>query len=136
MAERWDAQPDGAPLDVLREMGTLTAEVICRAVFGPRLGTEHATEIAASFSEYQRLVGRLDLQYLVGLPDWVPRLNSWRDPPRGAAHPRRCSTTSSGECRERHARGEVVDDPAAARGARSRDRRRPRRALRCATRPR
>ena len=78
MAERWDALPDGARLDVLREMGTLTAEVICRAVFGPRLGTEHATEIAASFSEYQRLVGRLDLPYLVGLPDWMPRPHSWR----------------------------------------------------------
>ena len=55
--QRWDALPDGARIDVLREMGTLTAEVICRAVFGPRLGTEHASEIAASFSEYQRLVG-------------------------------------------------------------------------------
>lgn len=78
MAERWDTLPDGAGLDVLREMGTLTAEVICRAVFGPRLGTEHATEIAVSFGEYQRLVGRLDIPYLAGVPDWMPRPQSWR----------------------------------------------------------
>lgn len=78
MAERWAALPDGARLDVLREMGTLTAEVICRAVFGPRLGTEHATEIAVSFGEYQRLVGRLNVPYLAGVPDWVPRPQSWR----------------------------------------------------------
>jgi cytochrome P450 len=105
MAERWAARPDGSALDVLREMGTLTAEVICRAVFGPRLGTEHATEIAASFGEYQRLVGRLDLQYLVGLPDWMPRLNSWRI--RHAS--RRIHTVLDHiirQCRERHALGE------------------------------
>jgi cytochrome P450 len=105
MAERWDALPDGASLDVLREMGTLTAEVICRAVFGPRLGMEHATEIAASFGEYQRLVGRLDLPYLAGLPDWVPRPHSWRI--RHAA--RRIHAVLDHiirQCRERHAGGE------------------------------
>ena len=76
MAERWAAMPEAAPIDVLREMGTLTAEVICRAVFGPRLGTEHATAIVSSFSEYQRVIGRLDLSYLLGLPDWLPRFYS------------------------------------------------------------
>jgi cytochrome P450 len=73
IAERWRSLPEGATIDVLREMGTLTAEVICRAVFGPRLGTEHATAIVSAFSEYQRQIGRLDLSYLVGLPDWLPR---------------------------------------------------------------
>jgi len=72
-AERWAALPDGAPIDALRDMATLTAEIICRAVFGPRLGHEHATEIVAAFSEYQRFVGQLDLLYLLGLPDWLPR---------------------------------------------------------------
>src|SRR5437763_2283739 len=75
-AERWAAMPPGAPIDALREMATLTAEIICRAVFGPRLGAEHATAIVASFSEYQRLIGQLDLPYLLGLPDWVPRFYS------------------------------------------------------------
>lgn len=73
LAERWALLPESAPLDISREMSMLTAEVICRAVFGPRLGAEHANEIAVSFGEYQRLVDRLDLLYLLGLPDWLPR---------------------------------------------------------------
>jgi cytochrome P450 len=72
-AARWDRLPDGAPIDALREMATLTAEIICRAIFGPRLGAEHAGEIVAAFSEYQREVAQLDLPYLLGLPDWLPR---------------------------------------------------------------
>jgi len=75
-AQRWAALPAGAPIDALREMATLTAEIICRTVFGPRLGAEHAMTIVASFSEYQRLIGQLDLPYLLGLPDWVPRFYS------------------------------------------------------------
>jgi len=74
-AERWARLPPSAPIDALREMATLTAEIICRAVFGPRLGSEHANTIVASFSEYQRLVGQLDLAYLLGLPDWLPRFH-------------------------------------------------------------
>jgi cytochrome P450 len=75
-AERWAGLPRGSPVDALREMATLTAEIICRAVFGTRLGSAHATAIVASFSEYQRLVGQLDLAYLLGLPDWLPRFHS------------------------------------------------------------
>jgi cytochrome P450 len=75
-AERWATLPSGAPIDALREMATLTAEIICRTVFGPRLGSAHATAIVASFSEYQRVIGQLDLMYLVGLPDWLPRYYS------------------------------------------------------------
>ena len=74
-AERWAALPDGSPLDALREMATLTAEIICRAVFGPRLGREHANMIVASFTEYQRVIGQVDLAYYLGLPDWVPRFH-------------------------------------------------------------
>src|SRR3984893_313760 len=75
-AERWVKLPPSAPIDALREMATLTAEIICRAVFGPRLGSEHANTIVASFSEYQRVVGQLDLAYLLGLPDWLPRFHA------------------------------------------------------------
>src|SRR5438128_6731974 len=75
-AERWAMLPSGAPIDALREMATLTAEIICRTVFGPRLGSAHATAIVASFSEYQRVIGQLDLMYLAGLPDWLPRFYS------------------------------------------------------------
>jgi cytochrome P450 len=75
-AERWAQLPNGAPIDALREMATLTAEIICRTIFGPHLGSEHATEIVAAFSAYQREVGQIDLPYLLGLPDWLPRFQS------------------------------------------------------------
>jgi cytochrome P450 len=75
-AERWAALPSGTPIDALREMATLTAEIICRTIFGPRLGAEHATEIVAAFSAYQRQVGQVDLPSLIGLPDWLPRFQS------------------------------------------------------------
>ena len=59
-------------------MATLTAEIICRTVFGRRLGAEHATEVVAAFTEYQQLVGQLDLASFLGLPDWLPRFHSRR----------------------------------------------------------
>jgi cytochrome P450 len=76
-AERWARLPEGAPIDALREMATLTAEIICRTIFGPRLGAEHATEIVASFSAYQGEVRHLDLAYMMGVPDWLPRFQPW-----------------------------------------------------------
>jgi cytochrome P450 len=105
LADRWAARPRGEPLDMLREMGTLTAEVICRAVFGPRLGTEHAGEIAAAFSEYQQLVGRLDVPYLAGLPDWMPRPRS-RRLRHAAARIHAVLDHVIAECRKRLAGGE------------------------------
>ena len=75
-AERWARLPQDKPINALTEMATLTAEIICRTVFGRQLGAEHAAEIVAAFSEYQRLVGQLDLGYFFGLPDWIPRFHS------------------------------------------------------------
>ncbi|HEX3535487.1 MAG TPA: cytochrome P450 [Stellaceae bacterium] len=104
-AARWTSLPDGAPIDALRDMATLTAEIICRAVFGPRLGHEHATEIVAAFSDYQRLVGQLDLLYLLGLPDWLPRP---RSPAirRAARRIHRVLDRIIRECEDRSATGE------------------------------
>ncbi|HJU18857.1 MAG TPA: cytochrome P450 [Stellaceae bacterium] len=104
-AERWARLPPGTTIDVLREMATLTAEIICRTVFGRRLGAEHAHLIAASFSTYQRLVGQLDLPSLLGLPDWLPRL---RAPAigRAAARIHRVLDGIIASCRERAANGD------------------------------
>jgi cytochrome P450 len=104
-AERWAAMPPGSPIDALREMATLTAEIICRAVFGPRLGHEHAHTIVEAFSEYQRLVGQLDLIYLLGLPDWLPRLHS-RAIHRAAKRIHDVLDKVIAECRDRRASGE------------------------------
>src|SRR6201984_2387018 len=72
-ADRLVSLPRDTPINALTEMATLTAEIICRTVFGRQLGAEHASEIVAAFSEYQRLVGQLDLAYFFGLPDLFPR---------------------------------------------------------------
>ncbi len=104
-AERWAQLPLNAPIDALREMATLTAEIICRTIFGPRLGAEHATEIVASFSAYQREVGQIDLQYLLGLPDWLPRFQS-RTVHRAAKRIDRVLDDLIRRCEERLAGGE------------------------------
>ena len=75
-AQRWASLPRREPINVLTEMATLTAEIICRTVFGQRLGAAHAREIVTAFSEYQRLIGQLDIAYFFGLPDWLPRFHS------------------------------------------------------------
>jgi cytochrome P450 len=75
-AERWASLGHSTPINALTEMATLTAEIICRTVFGRQLGAEHAAEIIGAFSRYQRLIGQLDLAYFLGLPDWVPRFHS------------------------------------------------------------
>jgi len=76
IAERWARSSQDTPVNILTEMATLTAEIICRTVFGRQLGAAHAAEIVAAFSEYQRLIGQLDLGYFFGLPDWLPRFHS------------------------------------------------------------
>lgn len=73
LAQRWRGFGAPTPIDALAAMANLTAEIICRTVFGPRLGIEHSSEIVAAFSKYQRYIDQLDLMYLFGLPDWLPR---------------------------------------------------------------
>ncbi len=70
--DRW-RKSEGAMVDVLIESATLTAEIICRTLFGRKLGHDYARQIVDGFSEYQRVIGQTDLISLLGLPDWVPR---------------------------------------------------------------
>jgi len=77
-ADRWDERPDGSGIDAMAEMAELTAEIICRAIFGQRLGHGRAHEIVDGFTEFQKSVSLIDLPSLLGLPDAWPR---WR---RGA----------------------------------------------------
>ncbi|MBD0274681.1 MAG: cytochrome P450, partial [Acetobacteraceae bacterium] len=52
--EAWRARPAGEAFDVLSAMGHLTAEVICRTLFGraPLGAGEAAREVAAAFGRY------------------------------------------------------------------------------------
>jgi cytochrome P450 len=70
--DRW-ANSEGSTIDVLVESAALTAEVICRTLFGRRLGHDYARQIVGGFSDYQRVIGQIDLLSFLGLPDWFPR---------------------------------------------------------------
>jgi len=69
---RWADRPR---IDALAEMAHLTAEIICRTIFGRSLGHEKAGEIVEGFSDYQRSVGQVDVLSLLGMPEWFPRLH-------------------------------------------------------------
>jgi cytochrome P450 len=71
--ERWARLEPPAEIDVLSEMAQLTAEIICRTVFGSELGRDRALEVVKGFAEYQRRVGQFDLLTLLGVPEWLPR---------------------------------------------------------------
>jgi len=76
--ETWTARPEGAVVDALEEMGRLTAEVICRTIFGRALGRDAAAEVVRAFAEYQAKIGNMDLLSLLGLPDFLPRWQGFR----------------------------------------------------------
>jgi cytochrome P450 len=71
--ENWCRRPSGCSIDVLAEMAHLTAEIICRTIFGSHLGGEAARAVTEAFSAYQSAVGQTDLMSLLGLPEVVPR---------------------------------------------------------------
>lgn len=69
----WAALGNGAEIDALADMAHLTAEIICRTIFGRHLGKNHAAEVVQGFSDYQRHIDQIDLLSLFGLPEWLPR---------------------------------------------------------------
>ena len=69
----WTRLGDGTEIDALAEMAHLTAEIICRTIFGRELGKDYASEVVQGFSDYQRHIDQIDLLSLFGLPEWLPR---------------------------------------------------------------
>ncbi|WP_370200791.1 cytochrome P450 [Roseibium sp.] len=69
----WTSQGEGAEVDALADMAHLTAEIICRTIFGRQLGKDHAAEVVQGFSDYQRHIDQVDILSLFGLPEWLPR---------------------------------------------------------------
>lgn len=74
---QWQAQ-SGNEIDVLSQMAEMTADVMCRTIFGAQLGRDAASTVVRAFSEYQALIGQMDLMSLIGLPDFIPRLQNRR----------------------------------------------------------
>jgi cytochrome P450 len=69
----WARLGEAAEVDALAEMAHLTAEIICRTIFGRQLGKNYAAEVVEGFSDYQRHINQTDLFSLLGLPEWLPR---------------------------------------------------------------
>ncbi len=69
----WHAAGDNATIDILTEMGELTAEIISRTIFGKKLGRAFTNAIVSSFAEYQRHIDPVNLPSLFGVSDRVPR---------------------------------------------------------------
>jgi cytochrome P450 len=77
-ADRWAAIPAGTTIDVLSEMAQLTAEIICRSIFGRALKPGTARAVVDAFSDYQAAIAQMDFMSLLGLPDILPRLHGAR----------------------------------------------------------
>jgi cytochrome P450 len=75
--ERWGATA-GSTIDVLADSARLTAEIICRTLFGRKLGDGYAEQIVQGFSDYQRVIDQIDIISFLGLPDWFPRWHGKR----------------------------------------------------------
>lgn len=77
-AERWAARLARGEneIDAAVDMAHLTAEIICRTIFGRALGQNSATAIIDGFRTYQNQVSSLDVLSLLGLPEWFPRLQA------------------------------------------------------------
>ncbi len=73
---RWSAIPAGAEFDALEEMAEMTAEVICRALFGRTLGGDAASRVVHAFTAYQAHIGQTALGAMLGLPEWISRLGN------------------------------------------------------------
>ena len=73
----WRLTP-GQEIDVLGQMAEMTADIICRTIFGSQLGHVAANTVVSAFSEYQSLIGQMDLISLLGLPDFLPRMHNRR----------------------------------------------------------
>ena len=82
LRDRFAQMEQPAEIDALREMAQLTAEIICRTLFGRELGRSYSHEVVAGFTEYQHAVNAVGLQSLLGLSFAVPM---WLQPATGRA---------------------------------------------------
>lgn len=72
LAADWSGRDPARPVDVLSEMGVLTAEIISRTLFGVKLGRRAGLQVIEGFAEYQRRVSAFNLGYLMGRDEGSP----------------------------------------------------------------
>ena len=71
---RWRALAPGHEIDVLEEMAEMTAEIICRTLFGRRLGSDAARQIVRAFTAYQARIGQTAVAAMLRLPEFLCRI--------------------------------------------------------------
>jgi cytochrome P450 len=76
LVERWRQRCD-ATLDVAAEMARLTLDVLERTIFSEGFGC-NAEEARRAMVTYFNTVGRIDPLDLLGMPNWIPRINHLR----------------------------------------------------------
>jgi len=72
MVEEWAELPENSEISALAAMGTLTSEIIARALFGKELGSEKASAVISAFAEYQAAIEQIHVSNFLGLPEWLP----------------------------------------------------------------
>ncbi|WP_108519553.1 cytochrome P450 [Bradyrhizobium algeriense] len=77
LVERWRQHGDATTLDVAAEMARLTLDVLERTIFSEGFGC-NAEEARRAMVTYFNTVGRIDPLDLLGMPDWIPRINHLR----------------------------------------------------------
>ena len=69
--------PEDCVLDISPLLGQLTLDMLEHTLFSQGLG-EVASQLQYSITHYFDTLGRLDIFDLLGLPDFLPRLNHLR----------------------------------------------------------
>jgi len=75
-ARRLDARPEGAEVDIHREMMVLTLDVLRETMF-QRVAVDNE-KMGWAVSPSPETFGRMDLADYFSLPEWLPRAKHWR----------------------------------------------------------
>jgi cytochrome P450 len=77
LIERWSGGAEAAPIDVAAEMTRLTLDILERTIFSDGFGRD-AEAIRIAMRTYFDTIGRIGPLDIVGVPNFVPRLNRIR----------------------------------------------------------
>ncbi len=77
LAARWSALPPDIEVDMLGEMGRLTARIIGRSLFGDDTSEAEAAQVVEGFACFQRAAEQLGVAESVGMPGLGRLRNPW-----------------------------------------------------------
>ena len=77
VADEWAeaAASNNGTINVLPEMGRLTAEIISRTLFGENLGKEKAATVVKAFAKYQSSIKQTPLSSFTDIPNWLDKFS-------------------------------------------------------------